>query len=128
MTLTVTAVPFWILITRTSGFFGSGSRDLRNPRSGIPYMQPHSFTTKHPDQSFLSFLPGLSFAGIFEDKGDVDLTSEMRFESFSDLGRDHFLLSALHCIQFIALDRSPCLLSLSFPDREYTHVKIVEVH
>lgn len=95
LVLTLTAVPFWIMITTTSGFFGEYSVALGNDQRGVPFMQPYSFNNKHAEPSFL---PALNFASILEDKGDNDLTSRMKFEGTeymvgTDLGRDYFLLS-----------------------------------
>eukprot|EP00892_Ulva_mutabilis_P009410 jgi/Ulvmu1/6841/UM031_0046.1 len=91
--LALSAVPFWIMITTTSGFYGSYSVELGTQERGIPYMQPYSFNNQHSDPSFL---PALNFASILEDKGDKDLTSRMKFVGTEyllglDMGRDHFL-------------------------------------
>jgi len=95
--LTLTAVPFWIMITVTSGFYGNYSVALGTRELGIPYMQPYSFNNEHTDPSFL---PALNFASILEDKGDKDLTSKMKFEGTEymlglNMDRDYFLLSAI---------------------------------
>ena len=97
--LTLTALPFWVMIIGTSGFFGEYSYELGNSEVGIPYMQPYSFNNKN---SAVSVLPALNFGSILEDKGSFDMTSKMKYEGTafitgSELGRDYFLWSAL-CI------------------------------
>ena len=80
MLLTLTAIPFWVFIMVTSGFFGEYSTeiaDLRTNGAGILYLQPYSVRDGH---GFSTIVPALSFAGILEDKDERDLTSQMHFK------------------------------------------------
>lgn len=93
------------MIISTSGFFGQYSYQLGNSDVGIPYMQPYSFNNKNSPPTLL---PALNFGSILEDKGNFDMTSQMKFEGTSyilatELGRDYFLWSAC-CISFGALN------------------------
>lgn len=107
--LTLTAVPFWGMITATRGFFGQYSAaiaDVRRSGSGIPYMQPYALRSGMR-VALATVLPALNLAAILEDKDDRDLTSQMRFGSNLpggpwNLGRDWFLLSALPLWRLIA--------------------------
>lgn len=91
----LTAIPFWVMVTTTAGFFGSYSRAIGTAESGIPFMQPFSIRRV---QSMLEYLPALNFAAILEDKGERDLTSRLRFNGTAwtletEMGRDYFLIS-----------------------------------
>jgi hypothetical protein len=97
--LTLTAVPFWVMVTATDGFFGAYSThiaDVRQSGEGVPFMQPYAFRA---NSSFATYLPALSFAAILEDKDPRDLTSKMHFggtafTNGSNVPRDYFLLGA----------------------------------